>query len=34
MEVRQRIANTGTDDLVFYCICSPRFTQECYESLE
>jgi mannose-6-phosphate isomerase-like protein (cupin superfamily) len=33
-EVRQRISNTGTDDLVFYCICSPRFTQECYESLE
>jgi mannose-6-phosphate isomerase-like protein (cupin superfamily) len=33
-EVRQRIENTGTGDLVFYCICSPRFTPECYESLE
>jgi mannose-6-phosphate isomerase-like protein (cupin superfamily) len=33
-EASQRIANTGTDDLVFYCICSPRFTSECYESLE
>lgn len=30
----QRIANTGGSDLVFYCICTPRFTQECYESLE
>ena len=33
-EERQRIRNTGTDDLVFYCICSPRFTPACYESLE
>jgi len=33
-EVSQRIRNAGTDDLVFYCICSPRFTQDCYESLE
>jgi len=33
-EVAQRIRNTGTDNLVFYCICSPRFTPECYESLE
>ena len=30
----QRIANTGTRDLVFYCICTPRFTPECYEALE
>jgi mannose-6-phosphate isomerase-like protein (cupin superfamily) len=28
----QRIANTGTADLVFYCVCTPRFTQECYVS--
>ncbi len=33
-EVPQRITNTGSDDLVFYCICSPRFAPECYESLE
>ena len=31
--VSQRIANTGGVDLVFYCICTPRFTPECYESL-
>jgi mannose-6-phosphate isomerase-like protein (cupin superfamily) len=30
---RQRIANTGTTDLVFLAICTPRFTDECYESL-
>jgi mannose-6-phosphate isomerase-like protein (cupin superfamily) len=29
----QRITNSGNSDLVFYCICSPRFTPECYESL-
>lgn len=29
----QQIANTGARDLVFYCICSPRFTQDCYEPL-
>ena len=33
-QVSQRITNTGERDLVFYCICSPRFTPECYESLE
>jgi len=22
---RQRITNTGREDLVFYCVCSPRF---------
>lgn len=31
---RQRIANTGLDDLVFLAICTPRFSQECYENLE
>ena len=30
----QRITNTGTGDLVFLCICAPRFWQECYTSLE
>ena len=30
----QRITNTGTADLVFQCVCIPRFTPECYESLE
>jgi mannose-6-phosphate isomerase-like protein (cupin superfamily) len=32
--VRQRIANTGTDELVFLCICTPRFEQKYYQSLE
>ena len=30
----QRIRNTGAGDLVFYCICTPRFVQENYEALE
>ncbi|MEW6518849.1 MAG: cupin domain-containing protein [Thermodesulfobacteriota bacterium] len=30
----QRIINTGDNDLIFYCVCSPRFRQENYESLE
>jgi mannose-6-phosphate isomerase-like protein (cupin superfamily) len=33
-EVRQRIANTGSDDLVFLAICSPRFCQEMYEDMD
>ena len=30
----QQITNDGTTDLIFYCICTPRFTPGCYESLE
>lgn len=30
----QRIANTGTDDLVFMTLCRPRFLPECYTNLE
>ena len=26
----QKITNTGETDLVFYCVCTPRFTEECY----
>lgn len=33
-ETRQRISNTGSKDLVFYAICSPRFRPECYRALE
>lgn len=33
-QVAQRIANIGDSDLVFECLCSPRFLQECYTSLE
>lgn len=28
--VTQRITNTGTGDLEFYCLCTPRFTPDCY----
>lgn len=31
---RQRIANVGAQDLVFLCICTPRFTPACYQPLE
>ncbi len=31
--VRQRIANTGSGDLVFLAICSPRFTPDAYEEI-
>lgn len=30
----QQIANTGHEDLVFLCVCTPRFLPECYTSLE
>ena len=30
----QRITNTGTADLEFYCLCTPRFTPESYVNLE
>jgi len=33
-EARQRIYNSGADDLVFLAICSPRFTPEVYEDLD
>ncbi|NOQ64983.1 MAG: cupin domain-containing protein [Methyloprofundus sp.] len=29
----QRIANTGSEDLVFLAICSPRFVQSAYQEL-
>ena len=32
--VSQSITNHGSGDLVFYCICTPPFTQSCYKSLE
>jgi len=32
--VAQSVANTGTDDLVVLCVCSPRFLPDCYTSLE
>ena len=33
-EVSQRIRNTGDTDLVFQCICTPRFTPDAYRALE
>jgi mannose-6-phosphate isomerase-like protein (cupin superfamily) len=30
----QRITNDGDEDLVFYCVCSPRFRQHGYRALE
>ncbi len=31
---RQRIHNTGEEDLIFLAICSPRFTPKHYQNLE
>ena len=28
--VRQRITNTGNCDLIFYCVCTPRFQTAAY----
>ncbi len=30
----QRIKNSGEQDLIFLAICSPRFSQACYEDVE
>jgi len=32
--VSQRITNTGQSDLTLQCVCLPRFTPDCYQSLE
>jgi mannose-6-phosphate isomerase-like protein (cupin superfamily) len=32
--VAQQVRNIGEDDLVFYCVCSPRFRAEGYQALE
>ncbi len=31
---RQRITNTGPDDLIFLAICTPRYTDAAYEDIE
>ncbi|MFA6172894.1 MAG: cupin domain-containing protein [Kiritimatiellales bacterium] len=33
-DMPQRITNTGKDNLIFFAVCSPRFTAGCYISLE
>lgn len=32
--VSQKVTNTGESDLVFYCVCTPAFTQERYVNEE
>jgi len=32
--VNQRITNTGGEDLIFFCVCLPRFTPEVYSTDE
>ncbi|MFK7935104.1 MAG: cupin domain-containing protein [Saprospiraceae bacterium] len=32
-EATQRITNTGDEDLIFLCICAPRFTPDKYKSV-
>ena len=31
--ITQRIKNTGADDLIFLCVCTPRFEPENYEEV-
>ena len=33
-DAAQRIANTGSEDLIFYAVCAPRFRTEAYTNLE
>jgi len=30
----QRITNTGAEDLIFLCLCTPRFVPEAYRTLD
>lgn len=30
----QRITNTGAEDLIFLCLCTPRFVPEAYQTLD
>ncbi|MGB5335786.1 MAG: cupin domain-containing protein [Woeseiaceae bacterium] len=30
----QQITNSGSEDLCFLCVCTPKFSQDCYTSLE
>lgn len=32
--IRQRITNIGTTDLVFFCLCTPRFDPAAYRDLD
>lgn len=33
-DTAQQITNSGHEDLLFLCLCTPKFSQECYTSLE
>jgi mannose-6-phosphate isomerase-like protein (cupin superfamily) len=33
-DVSQEITNTGNEDLVFLCVCTPRFKQAAYTELD
>jgi mannose-6-phosphate isomerase-like protein (cupin superfamily) len=33
-QTRQCITNTGAEDLVFLCVCAPRYIEEYYKSAE
>ncbi len=33
-DTRQRIKNTGREDLIFYAICNPRFVTQAYIDLD
>jgi mannose-6-phosphate isomerase-like protein (cupin superfamily) len=32
--VLQKITNNGNCDLIFYCMCTPAFTENCYHDDE
>lgn len=32
--VRQRITNVGDEDLIFFCVCTPRFQPQNYRAFE
>lgn len=32
--IAQRVRNPHDEDLIFYCVCSPAFSESCYRSLE
>lgn len=32
--IPQKITNPGDEDLIFYCVCTPRFSPDRYEALE
>ncbi len=32
--IAQQVTNSGQADLVFLCVCTPKFSQKCYTSLE